>query len=286
MSKIPEAKLLCHIERGISQLTPNRAEELWDRPVVPADGSEWYLDTSNRKTHTNKKKYFISTLAACFALCILATFLFQSMPSASIYLDVNPSVELNVNYRNRITSAVPCNSDAETILEGMDLRGTDLDVALYAILGSMVHHGYLTETKDTILVSVHSANAGRAQQLELAVTDMVTQSLDKMIRAGEVLSQQINEDDVDQSTPGKAAFVDELEEKYPQLKKEHLDDLTVDEIVSHLNQEGLDYSEYQDNDNDEDDDLDDDPDDDLDDDPDDDPDDDTDEEDKDTGQDD
>ena len=255
MSKLPEEKILRHIEKGVSQLTPNHAEEIWDLPVTPADGSEWYLDTNAGKVRTNKKKYLISILAACFALCILSTLSFQYLPSASVYLDVNPSVQLKVNYRNRVTSAVPCNSDADVILEDMDLKGTDLDVALYAILGSMVHHGYLTEAKDTILVSVHSANSCRAQQLELEVTDMVTQSLDKMICAGEVLSQQIDEDDVDHtnSTPGKTAFIDDLEDKYPQLKQENLDGLTVDEIVSHLNQEGLDYSEYQDYDRDEDD---------------------------------
>ena len=258
MSKIPEEKLLHHIENGIEQMTPNCAEELWDRPVAPADGSEWYLDSTAKKKQVHKKKYFISTLAACFALCIITTIFFQFMPSASVYLDVNPSVELKVNYQNRVTKANPCNSDAEEILEDLDLRGTDLDVALYAILGSMVHHGYLTEAKDTILISVQSANTGRAQNLELEVSDMVSQSLDKMIHAGEVLTHQITVDDVDQTdadhgdTPGKTAFIEDLEDKYPQLKEDNLDDLTVDEIVSHLKQEGLDYSEYRDDDDDDD----------------------------------
>ena len=260
MSKLPEEIVLHHIKRGVSQLTPNRAEELWERPVVPADGSEWYLDPDAGRAHTHRKKRMMGALAACFALCILSTLLFQCMPSASVYLDVNPSVELRVNYRDRVTTARACNADAEVILEDMDLRGTDLDVALYAILGSMVHHGYLTEAKDTILVSVHSANTGRARQLEAEATDMVAQSLDKMIQAGEVLSHQINEEDVDRTecdyggTPGKAAFVDDLEDRYPQLKEDDLDEMTVDEIVSHLDREGLDYSEYRDDDDDDDDD--------------------------------
>lgn len=258
MSKLPEEILLHHIKRGVAQLTPNRAEELWDRPVDPADGSEWYLDSAQGSTRTHRKKHMMEALAACFALCILSTLLFQYMPSASVYLDVNPSVELRVNYRNRVTTAIACNADAEVILEDMDLRGTDLDVALYAVLGSMVHHGYLTEAKDTILISVHSANTGRAQQLEAEATDMVAQSLDKMIQAGEVLSHQINEEEVDRTgsdysgTPGKAAFVDDLEDRYPQLKEDDLDEMTVDEIVSHLDREGLDYSEYRDDDDDDD----------------------------------
>ena len=49
-------------------------------------------------------------------------------------------------------------------------------------------------------------------------------------------------------TPGKATFIEALKDKYPQLEEEDLEELTVDEIVSHLTQEGLDYSEYQDDD--------------------------------------
>ena len=255
MSKTSDEKILKHIADGITQLTPDRASELWTQPVVPADGSEWYLDSTVQKPHLKNKKHYIGTLAACLALCIISISFFQSMPSAAVYLDVNPSVELKVNYRNRVTTAIPHNSDAVEILEEMDLKGTDLDVALYAILGSMVHHGYLTDSTDTILISVHSANTNRANELELEVTDLVSKNLEQMIHSGEVLSQQINQDDIDQAgsnqsgTPGKATFVGNLEDKYPQLEKENLNELTVDEIVSHLKQGGLDYSEYQDDGN-------------------------------------
>ena len=132
-----DEKLLKHIERGISALTPDRGEALWDQPTAPAKGSEWYLDGTGQKP----KAIRYAALAACLILCLTATMLFRFMPSASVYLDVNPSVELKVNYSNRVTGAIPRNDDAEEILADMDLRGTDLDVALYAILGSMVHHG-------------------------------------------------------------------------------------------------------------------------------------------------
>ena len=254
MSKASDKKILEHIAGGITQLTPDCAEELWTQPVVPADGSEWFLDSTAKTPPMKRRTYRMGALAACLALCILSAALFQTMPSASVYLDVNPSVELKVNYRNRVTSAIPRNSDAAEILEEMDLKGTDLDVALYAILGSMVHHGYLTDSAHTILISVHSANTNRANELELEVTDMVSKSLDQLINAGEVLSQQLDQDDIDYAdsdqsdTPGKATFIEDLKDKYPQLEEEDLEDLTVDEIVSHLNQEGLDYSTYQDDD--------------------------------------
>ena len=249
MNRNSEKEILHHLKNGVSQLTPDHADRLWEQPVAPADGSEWYLDAAEKPPA--RRSRWISAVAACLVLCILSGVLFQAMPTASVCLDVNPSVMLEVNYRDRVTKATPCNEDAVEILGGMDLTGTDLDVALYAILGSMVHHGYLTSDTDTILVSVHSGNQGRADELESEVTDMVAQSLQKMIQAGEILSHQLEGDEMtpDESeagcTPGKTAFIEDLVEKYPQLEEDDLEELTIDEIVSLLNEEKLDYSDYK-----------------------------------------
>ena len=246
MSQISDEKLLHHLRNGISRLTPDQADSLWDQPVTPADGSEWYLDPSVRKAPSHRR--WIGAVAACLVLCLLSGICFQAMPTASVYLDVNPSVSLQVNYRNRVTKATACNQDAVEILEDMDLSGTDLDVAVYAILGSMVHHGYLTEDTDTVLVSVHSSNHSRADALEAQVTDIVSQGLQEMIQAGEVISHQLEDNEMipDSSepdfSPGKAAFIDGLKEKYPQLDDEDLEDMSIDEIVSQLEEDGLDYA--------------------------------------------
>ena len=255
MSRNSEEQILQHLKNGISRLTPDDAGALWEQPVSPADGTEWYLDSVKKPVRRSR---WISALAACLVLCILSGVLFQSMPSASVCLDVNPSIMLDVNYRNRVTKATACNEDAAEILGEMDLSGTDLDVALYAILGSMVHHGYLTTDADTILVSVHSGNRSRADALEAEVTGMVSQSLRELIHAGEILSCQLSEDDLaaDVShsgcTPGKAAFIGDLLRRYPQLEEDDLEDLSIDEIVSLLKQEHLDYSDYSDEDDEDD----------------------------------
>ena len=251
MTNIPDEKIEQHLSDSIRKLTPDRSEQLWQQPVEQASGSEWFLDTGRQQKRTGKR-YLIPAAAACLLLCIVSTLLFNLMPSAAVYLDVNPSITLKVNYRSRVTEAVACNEDAVTVLDGMDLKGTDLDVALYAILGSMVHHGYLSESKDTILVSVQSANTHRASELEEEVTAIVTQGLDEMIHAGEVLSQQVDTEDMEQEdtdkefTPGKAVFIRQLRELYPQLKDEDLESMTVDEILALLNRENLDYSHYTD----------------------------------------
>ena len=77
----------------------------------------------------------------------------QSNTVASIiYLDVNPGVELTVNRQEKVLSAAPTNEDAVDILDGMELKGTPLDVAMNAIVGSLVKNGYVDELANSILI--------------------------------------------------------------------------------------------------------------------------------------
>ena len=259
MNHISDDELFQHISDAVTQVTPDNAEELWNKPVTLADGSEWYLDTSNKYHNKSKKKFYLTgTLAACLLLCFVSTFMYRTMPSASIYLDINPSILLKVNYKNRVTDLKACNEDAEKIINGLDLKGTDLDVALYALLGSLVHNNYLTEAKDTVLVSVQSANPNRASELETFVSDIITANLEDMIQSSEVLTSQLDDnidsdDNEEDAKPGKDAFIEDLIRKYPELQSYPLDDMTMDEIISLLNEKGLDYSEYKENDDDDDD---------------------------------
>ena len=259
MKDFSDEKILKNISDSVSKLTPDKAQEIWKKPVLLADEDPWYLDSeSTAKTKSKKRNSMLRVIAACLALCIFAGLMYGNMPSAAVYLDVNPSIVLDVNYRDRITGVRACNKDAEIVLGEMDLKGTDLDVGIYAILGSMVRHGYLTEAKDTVLVSVQCSNESRADKLQENVSGQVSESLRSLINAGEVLSQQVDEEDEDEDdcscTPGKTSFIEDLLKKYPQLKKYELQNLTMDEIVELLEKEDLDFSDYLDDDEDDDDD--------------------------------
>ena len=89
----------------------------------------------------------LSVVAACCVLCFLFVYMHQIRTDATVYLDVNPAVEMKINRREKVISAEADNRDGHIILEDMDLENVDLDVAVNAVLGSMVKHGYLSEAK-------------------------------------------------------------------------------------------------------------------------------------------
>jgi hypothetical protein len=73
----------------------------------------------------------------------------------SVYLDVNPSVELRIDRKERVTACVAVNDDAEGLIGDMELVGVKLNTALSALIGAMYVQGYLTQDSNSILVSVN-----------------------------------------------------------------------------------------------------------------------------------
>ena len=106
--------------------------------------------------------------AACAALVLLSGgvgFQYHQANAVAcvVSLDVNPSIELRVNRNEKVLSAQALNSEAAAVLGDMDLRGTPLNVAVNAIVGSLLKLGYLDSLSSAILISVEDQNTERAQ---------------------------------------------------------------------------------------------------------------------------
>ncbi len=252
MNKFSDEQIADRLHRAASQITPDQGDQIWDKPVVRATGSEWYLDnTTSKRSGASRMLKTLSALAACFFIFVVSVVVLNFRTNASIYLDVNPSVELRINYFDRVISANASNRDGAVILENMNLKNTDLDVALNAILGSMVKHGYLSEASGTILISVECASQDRADKLQLQVSNHVEEDMQTLINSGTVLSQQVESNDTLDDlakkfdiTHGKAALLQELVAKHPELKYEDLAKLSMSDLVEFLEEEKIDISEH------------------------------------------
>ena len=92
-------------------------------------------------------------------------------------LDVNPSIELKVNRSEKVLVCTPLNEDAKAILadmgNGADLKGAKLDVAVNAIVGSLVRNGYLDSISSAIMISVEDKDTARAEKLQRELTSTV-----------------------------------------------------------------------------------------------------------------
>jgi len=192
---------------------------------------------------TTKKRW--TTLAACLALVLLGgggIFYQQAHAVASVVsLDVNPSIELKVSKSEKVLVCTPLNEDAKAILadmgDGADLKGAKLDVAVNAIVGSLVRNGYLNSISSAIMISVEDNDTARAEKLQRELTSTVDGVLQTSEAKASVLTQTLTQDAgltqqarENSISTGKAALVNRVLALNPALKFDALAKLSVEEL--------------------------------------------------------
>ncbi len=194
--------------------------------------------TSNRKWTT--------LIAACLAVMLLCggggVFYQQAHAVASVVsLDVNPSIELKVNRSEKVLVCTPLNEDAKAILAdmggGADLKGAKLDVAVNAIVGSLVRNGYLDSISSAIMISVEDKDSARAEKLQRELTSAVGGVLQTSEAKAAILTQTLTQDaGLEQQarensiSTGKAALVNRVLALNSALKFDELAKLSVEEL--------------------------------------------------------
>ena len=212
--------------------------------------------SDNKKKKRVLKPVIISAaaaLAASFVILFVALFGISSKPTATVCLDVNPSLELMVNSDERVCDVVSCNKDGDTIIDGMDLKNTDIKVAVNAVLGSMVKHGYLNKQDNKILLSIDGEKTSENEKLRKKLTNEIDTTLNSMLGAGAVIDQTVNSTDSLKAlaekyniTPGKAFLIQEIVKANSNLDFDALVNMSISDLVKLLLDERIDLREYAD----------------------------------------
>lgn len=199
----------------------------------------------NMTTKKQTKKIWPTLVAACLAVILLGgggLFYQQANAVASVVsLDVNPSIELKLSRSEKVLACVPLNDDAKTVLAdmggGADLKGAKLDVAVNAIVGSLVRNGYLESISSAIMISVEDKDTARAEKLQRELTSTVDGVLQTNDAKASVLTQTLTQDAEREQqarenniSTGKAALVNSVLAISPELKFDALAKLSVEEL--------------------------------------------------------
>ena len=195
-------------------------------------------------TKKTTKRRWTSLIAACLAVMLLGGGLFYQQVNAVasvVSLDVNPSIELKVNRSEKVLVCTPLNEDAKAILadmgSGADLKGAKLDVAVNAIVGSLVRNGYLDSISSVIMISVEDKDTARAEKLQRELTSAVDDVLQTSEAKASVLTQTLTQDAAREQqarenniSTGKAALVNRVLALNATLKFDALAKLSVEEL--------------------------------------------------------
>ena len=114
--------------------------------------------------------------------------------TASIYIDVNPSIEIRIDDDKRVIRCEAANEDAAKVIGDMDLSGVEIRTAMNAIVGAMYMNGYLSDEANSILVSVDKEDGDVDALLNDIVAD-VNHIFEKAKLECSIIAQEVRQDD-------------------------------------------------------------------------------------------
>ena len=230
------------LEQNLKQSLEHTVPDDFERILSHCDAQKGTVISMTQST-SKKKKWISIATAACLALVIIGGgsgyyYKINHTVASVVSLDVNPSVELTVNRKEKVISATPMNEDGTVILEGLNLEGTQVTVAMNAIIGSLLQHGYVDELANSILITVEDDDAQRGEKLQTELTEQADAVLANAQINAAILSQTFQHNDALTQkaaeygiSAGKAALIQAIVEESNGTKTfESLVGLTINEL--------------------------------------------------------
>lgn len=248
------------LDTAVSGIIPEDMFKRISENIVSVDAER--IEKGMKKKFNIFGKGFVGVAAAAcilFAVGVVGVPYYGNnyVPDSHVDIDVNPGVEIVTNKKNKVLEVQSTNQDGASVIDGMDLKNTELKVAVNALIGSMVQKGYLQNDNTGILVTVRNDNEDRANKIKAEVlndinTALLTNSvkaivMNQIIKSPVVAKKFATENNI---SIGKAVFILNLTAKDSSLDAKELAKMKVSEIAKLAVQKGIDIRDIVDYDSD------------------------------------
>ena len=152
---------------------------------------------------------------------------------STITIDVNPSLEINLNKDNIVISVKSLNKDSDELIKDKDFSGEKLEEGIDNIVKLLKDNNYLKDDNNTIVVSVKSDNETLKETVNKTIVD---KTKEKEIKTEIVLYDYEELESVKSIaeeyniTPAKAKYINEQIKDNNEIKFEELVTSPINEI--------------------------------------------------------
>jgi len=248
------------LDTAVSGMIPEDMFKRISENIVSVDAER--IEKGMKKKFNIFGKGFVGVAAAAcvlFAVGVVGVPYYGNnyVPDSHVDIDVNPGVEIVTNKKNKVLQVQSTNQDGAAVIDGMNLKNTELKVAVNALIGSMVQKGYIQNDNTGILVTVRNDNEDKANKVKAEVLNDINTALSTNSIQATVINQTVKttvdakkfaaENNI---SIGKAVFVLNLAAKDASLDAKELAKMKVSEIASLVVQKGIDIRDIVDYDSD------------------------------------
>ncbi len=202
-------------------------------PALVANTKDAVLKKAPKaKSRGLMQKLAYAACAAVAALVLTFAGIAYCSSAAYISIDVNPSVELELNRFGNVIEARPLNEDARRVLSEIDIMNRSYEYAVDAIIGAEIQDGYIND-KAVVLVAVQSDDP--------ALQDSVLKNVEQRTKTAESGGAVAKCITVDAGTKeeaksygvsaGKYSAIKQLQQKDPTATVEKYKDSSMSDIL-------------------------------------------------------
>ncbi len=195
--------------------------------------------TTNKRFNVKK----LTAIAAAFVILVVGFAFVAINPVgdnivSTVSIDVNPSVNIQLDKDEKVIDVIPFNEDGKKIIGTMDFKGSDLTVTINALIGSMLRNGFLSELTNSVLVTVEGDNHEKNEAIQRKVEAEIEEVLKGSSFKAAIVEQEILDDDKEIEafakeygiSEGKAELVHALAKELTQYTPEQLAKLSINEL--------------------------------------------------------
>ncbi len=171
------------------------------------------------------------------ALVALGGFKVYNNPVAYISMDINPSVELGLNFMNRVISTVGVNDDGINLIEEIELTNRTAEEAIQILVQEADKQDYLEEDGSSVVaLTTFAKNQNNAKKIEDRIQDRVKEIIDEenmnyVLYVDHANLELRNEAEDYDISPGKYRLILMLQELDSSIEVSEYKDASVKEIM-------------------------------------------------------
>lgn len=226
-------------------------EQLAQMPFIRMQEDD-YITRQTVVRKTNRIWRYTMATACCLVLMFLISgWYMQNVVASIITLDVNPSIEIAVNHKDRVLSVRALNEDASVIIGNSKYKGRSVSDVVPLLMNSLVEHQYINKDKNAILLTVTGDNSKKADVVKDKVNTVIHSSLKAMNVAPTVLSQSLTKEKERTKlakqygiSEGKLSLIQDIITKDSMYSIKDLADKQIEELLNLANANSTDLSKY------------------------------------------
>lgn len=225
------------LAKAIDQIPIGLLESLKNQPTEKMIAHDYITRQENFRT-----KRIWSYPGLALAALLIGFFFLKLLPShtiaGSLYIDLNPSIEINYNTKEEVLSINALKSEDKVLIQDIIFKGRDIYRVTEDVIEVLPKKGNSGQLQPALLVSVENKDQEKAQLQTEKLEEVIKGQLRRENIKQVVLSQNIISshtlEDFSQKyrvSIGKMIFIRNLIILNPSLKTEDLASLTIDALV-------------------------------------------------------